>query len=285
MRDPSGVAVRLVGTMQEIPASVVTERRMRRQQSALLTLVSSERNANLSLDDTLAQITALAGATLDVERTSVWLFTTDRSKLECRSLFRRSLGRQMAGAVIDVSAYPSYIHALEQNRALDAADAGRSTPAARRCPGAARRPSILEATVRMDTGTLAVRSARHVGPIRQWMLDQRSWPPRSPTVRGAYGRPRQHHRCARGRPVSHHVSISEAISTGIRACQTDLPLGSRRTRWRHARSSSGNPCLRGVGGHRRLALGRAVTTLLARRRAGGSRRMVRSGYHLSEPGI
>jgi hypothetical protein len=59
MRDPSGVAVRLVGTMQEIPASVVTERRMRRQQSALLTLVSTERNANLSLDDTLAQITAL----------------------------------------------------------------------------------------------------------------------------------------------------------------------------------------------------------------------------------
>ena len=46
MRDSSGAAVRLVGTMQEIPAAVVTERRMRRQQSALLALVSSERDAN-----------------------------------------------------------------------------------------------------------------------------------------------------------------------------------------------------------------------------------------------
>jgi hypothetical protein len=47
MRDSSGAAVRLVGTMQEIPAAVVTERRMRRQQGALLALVSNERDDNV----------------------------------------------------------------------------------------------------------------------------------------------------------------------------------------------------------------------------------------------
>ena len=179
MRDSSGVAVRLVGTMQEIPASVVTERRMRRQQSALLALVSSERDANLSLDDTLAQITALAGATLDVERTSVWLFTADRLKFECRSLFRRSLGRQMAGAVLDVSAYPAYMRALEQNRALDASDA-QNDPRTRELTAGYLVPlgitSMLEATVRMDTGALAgVVCHEHVGPVRQWMLDEKSF--------------------------------------------------------------------------------------------------------------
>ncbi len=61
MRDSSGAAVRLVGTMQEIPAAVVTERRMRRQQGALLALVSNERDDNLSLDDTLARITQGGG--------------------------------------------------------------------------------------------------------------------------------------------------------------------------------------------------------------------------------
>jgi hypothetical protein len=58
---------------------------MRRQQGALLALVSDERDDNLPLDDTLARITKVAGTTLDVERTSVWLFTEDRSKLVCRS--------------------------------------------------------------------------------------------------------------------------------------------------------------------------------------------------------
>jgi len=157
MRDSSAAAVRLVGTMQEIPATVVTERRMRRQQGALLALVSNERNDNLSLDDTLARITSVAGTTLDVERTSVWSFTEDRSKLVCRSLFRRSLGRQMAGPDLEVKAFPAYILALEQNRALDASDA-RNDPRTRELTEAYLVPlgitSMLEATVRMDNGEL-----------------------------------------------------------------------------------------------------------------------------------
>jgi len=179
MRDSSGAAVRLVGTMQEIPAAVVTERRMRRQQGALLALVTDERDDNLPLDDTLARITKVAGTTLDVERTSVWLFTEDRSKLVCRSLFRRSLGRQMAGPDLDVSAFPAYILALEQNRALDASDAQNDSRTRELTEGylvPLGITSMLEATVRMDTGELVgVVCHEHVGPIRQWVLDERSF--------------------------------------------------------------------------------------------------------------
>ncbi len=179
MRDLSGTAIRIVGTMQEIPATVVTERRMRRQQSALLALVSNERADKVSLDDRLARITQVAGTTLDVERTSVWLFTEDRSKLVCRSLFRLSLGRQMAGADLDASMFPAYIRALEQNRALDASDA-QNDPRTRELTEGYLVPlgitSMLEATVRMDTGELVgVVCHEHVGPIRQWVLDERSF--------------------------------------------------------------------------------------------------------------
>ncbi|MET0203888.1 MAG: EAL domain-containing protein [Casimicrobiaceae bacterium] len=179
MRDSSGAAVRVVGTMQEIPAVVVTERRMRRQQGALLALVSNEHDSNRSVDDAFARITTMAGTTLDVERTSVWLFTEDRSKLVCRSLYRRSLGRQMAGPDLDVSAFPAYIRALEQNRALDASDAHRD-PRTRELTEGYLVPlgitSMLEATVRMDTGELVgVVCHEHVGPIRQWLLDEKSF--------------------------------------------------------------------------------------------------------------
>ena len=179
MRDSSGAAVRIVGTMQEIPATVVAERRMRQQQGALLALVSNERADKVSLDDRLARITQVAGTTLDVERTSVWLFTDDRSKLVCRSLFRRSLGRQMAGADLDASMFPAYIRALEQNRALDASDA-QNDPRTRELTQGYLVPlgitSMLEATVRMDTGELVgVVCHEHVGPIRQWVLDEKSF--------------------------------------------------------------------------------------------------------------
>ena len=250
MRDSSGIAVRLVGTMQEIPASVVTERRMRRQQSALLALVSSERDADLSLDDTLAQITALAGATLDVERTSVWLFTADRLKLECRSLFRRSLGRQMAGAVLDVSAYPAYIRALEQNRALDASDA-QNDPRTRELTAGYLVPlgitSMLEATVRMDTGALAgVVCHEHVGPIRQWMLDEKTFAASiaDMVTRALTADRRRQLTAALAQSEDGIAPMSPSPprpSSERNSCRRSGPIcrwSSRRTSWRRARSSS-----------------------------------------------
>jgi len=179
MRDASGAAIRLVGTMQEIPVAVVTERRMRRQQGALLELVSDGRDTGLTLDDVLARITRVAGTTLEVERTSVWLFSNDRAKLVCRSLYRRSLGRQMACADLDANAFPAYMHALEHNRALDASDA-HNDPRTRELKDGYLMPlgitSMLEAGVRMDTGEfVGVVCHEHVGPMRQWLLDEKSF--------------------------------------------------------------------------------------------------------------
>ena len=179
MSDSTGAAVRFVGTMQELPAAVITERRMRRQQAALLELVLNGRRATLSLGDALARITGMAGTTLDVERTGVWLFSDDRSHLICRSLYRRSLRRHMEGPNLDVAAFPAYILALEQNRALDASDA-QSDPRTRELTENYLRPlgitSMLEATVRMDTGELVgVVCHEHVGPLRQWHLDEKSF--------------------------------------------------------------------------------------------------------------
>jgi diguanylate cyclase (GGDEF)-like protein/PAS domain S-box-containing protein len=179
MRNSAGAAVRLIGTMQEVPAAVVTERRMHRHQAALLELISNELDEDLTLDEALARITQVAGTTLDVERTSIWLFTDDRSKLVCRSLFRKSLSRQMAGGDLDVTEFPAYFLALQQNRALDASDA-HNDPRTRELTKDYLVPlgitSMLEATVRMDTGEfVGVVCHEHVGPIREWVLDEKSF--------------------------------------------------------------------------------------------------------------
>jgi len=179
MRDSSGAAVRLIGTMQEIAVAVITERRLRRQQGALLALATHGGDADPGVDDALARITETAGVTIDVERTSVWLFSPDRQRLVCRSLYRRSFGRHMAGGEIDVGVFPQYIAALAKTRAIDASDA-QSDPRTRELTDDYLRPlgitSMLEATVRTDTGALAgVVCHEHVGPMRQWLLDEKTF--------------------------------------------------------------------------------------------------------------
>lgn len=179
LRELSGMPIRIVGTMQEIPATVVTERRMRRQQDALLALVTDQRNNAPSLDAVFARITEVAGSTLDVERTSIWLYSADRSSLQCRSLFRRSLGRQMPCTDLDVAKYPDYFAALEQNRAVDATDA-LNDPRTRQVAADYLVPlgitSLLDSTIRTDDGALAgVVCHEHVGPTRVWALDEKAF--------------------------------------------------------------------------------------------------------------
>jgi diguanylate cyclase (GGDEF)-like protein/PAS domain S-box-containing protein len=179
LRNASGAAVRLVGTMQEIPASVITERRMRLQQSALLRLIAGEKVSDLSLEATLDRITEVAGSVLDVDRTSIWLFAPDHSKLVCRSLYRRGAGRVVVGQSLDADAYPAYVAALEAARALDVSDA-RNDPRTRELAAGYLGPlgisSMLEATIRMDDGTLAgVVCHEHIGPSRQWLEHEKSF--------------------------------------------------------------------------------------------------------------
>ena len=179
MRDASGNAVRVVGTMQQIPPSVMTERRMRRQHAALLSLATMERHIGLPIERAFEEITEVAGTTLEVERTGIWLMSDDGSKLMCRSLHRQSLGQQMAGAELDVASFPAYMRALRQSRALALTDA-QHDPAARELADGYLKPlgitSILEAPVRVDTGeVVGVVCHEHVGPLRQWTLDERSF--------------------------------------------------------------------------------------------------------------
>jgi diguanylate cyclase (GGDEF)-like protein len=179
LRDAAGAAVRVVGTMQEIAAAVITERRMRIQQSALLQLAVADREADASLDGTLHRITRVAGGVLDVDRTSVWLFADDGSTLVCRSLYRRGVGHEPVEQSLHASNHPAYIAALRGARALDVADA-KADPRTRELAAAYLAPlgitSMLEATVRMDDGTLAgVVCHEHIGPMRQWLEHEKGF--------------------------------------------------------------------------------------------------------------
>jgi diguanylate cyclase (GGDEF)-like protein/PAS domain S-box-containing protein len=178
LRDAAGKAVRVVGTMQEVPASVIAERRMRRQQSALLRLLADDRITQLPLDEAFRLITESAGRTLEVERTSVWLFTPERTHIRCHNLYRLSLRQHMAGAALEAAAYPEYFRALESGRAVAAGDAHRDVRTSELVADYLVPLGIgamLEAPVRYDGRLVGVVCHEHVGPARQWLLDEKSF--------------------------------------------------------------------------------------------------------------
>jgi diguanylate cyclase (GGDEF)-like protein len=178
LRDAVGQPVRLVGTMQEVPATVVAERRMRRQQSGLLQLLADDRVTQLPVDEAFRRITEVAGRTLEIERTSVWLFDESRTRIRCHNLYRRSLRQHMAGASLEAAAYPAYFRALESGRSVAASDAHRD-PRTVELAADYLAPlgigAMLEAPIRHDGQLAGVVCHEHLGPPRQWLLDERSY--------------------------------------------------------------------------------------------------------------
>jgi diguanylate cyclase (GGDEF)-like protein len=84
----------------------------------------------------------------------------------------------MAGASLEAAAYPAYFRALETGRSVAASDAHRD-PRTVELAADYLAPlgigAMLEAPIRHDGRLVGVVCHEHVGPPRQWLLDERSY--------------------------------------------------------------------------------------------------------------
>lgn len=174
-RDASGTPVAVIGMAQEVPPVVVSERRMRAQQSALFDLLAEERIDTLPLDEAFQRITEKAAHTLDVERVSIWLFSDDKQTLQCQDLYLKSRADHTQCISLKSSEYPKYFEALSKNRALAVSYA----PTDHRTQELNEKylkflgiSSMLEASIRRKGETIGVVCHEQVGPSRSWTLDE-----------------------------------------------------------------------------------------------------------------
>ena len=73
--------------------------------------------------ETLAQVTEIAAATLNVSRASIWLFSEDGAEAVCQDVFHAATGTHDRGEVIHTASFPRYVHALREKRTIPAGDA------------------------------------------------------------------------------------------------------------------------------------------------------------------
>ncbi|MGH2670928.1 MAG: PAS domain S-box protein, partial [bacterium] len=127
------------------------------------------------LGEAMRVLTARVAHTLDVARVSVWRFTEAENQIECLHLYERDGDRHGRGGVVTMAECPAYFAALHDGRLLAAHDA-RNDPRTRELAAGYLDPlgigAMLDAPVRLGDRLVGVVCHEHVGPKRQWTVDE-----------------------------------------------------------------------------------------------------------------
>lgn len=154
-------------------APLLTERRLRRQNEALVALTRQPLKDDLIED--IHRITEVAAHTLGVARCGMWLYADDRTALLCVDGFDAVTGTHSRGASISRTKYPAYFAAMEADRTIAVADAHHDP---RTCAFSSEYltpqgiGAMLDAPVRVNGKTLGVLCLEHLGGVRPWTADE-----------------------------------------------------------------------------------------------------------------
>ncbi len=178
LRGAPGIEPRLAGIIQEIGPVIVTERRMRRQQDALLMLVTHSEIRETTLDAALAIVTRVAADTLEVSRVGIWRYDSSGNRMDCVKLYNRPGDCYEPCVSITSEDYPRYFQAVRETRALAVPDA-RNDPRTIELAEPYLNPlniaSLLDSAVRGGSGREGIVCCEQMGLPRVWSLDEQSF--------------------------------------------------------------------------------------------------------------
>jgi PAS domain S-box-containing protein len=175
----------LVGTIRDITPykSLLNEfqhreNRLRRQQTALLQLATSQELYSGDFHTALQQITQTAAITLNVERVSIWFYDEAHSHIHCADLYQLAENAHSAGVELGVSDFPNYFHALDTEPVITA-DCARQDPRTCEFRDFYLIPlgitSMLDVPIRAQDITVGVICCEHIGPERTWSLEEQNF--------------------------------------------------------------------------------------------------------------
>ncbi|MBO9539874.1 GAF domain-containing protein [bacterium] len=150
----------------------------RRQQKRLLELAKNRALATGDLKRAFAAITEAAAETLEVERVGIWRYEAEQAAVTCADLYERSRHIHSAGTELKAQTYPVYFEAIAADRVLAVSDA-QQDPRTRELRDSYLIPrgitSMLDASIQWGGRTIGIVCFEHVGPRRQWALEEESF--------------------------------------------------------------------------------------------------------------
>lgn len=155
-----------------------SELQLQKQKSALIDLAKNKALNQGDLTKALQEITETASRTLEVARSSVWLYDRTKSKMDCLDLFDRALNQHTEGLELSAADYPVYFQALVEERAIAAFDAQKDSRT-REFVESYLIPlgitSMLDTPIQIGGKTAGVLCLEHVGMPRYWTIEEQSF--------------------------------------------------------------------------------------------------------------
>ncbi|AFY62590.1 GAF domain-containing protein [Synechococcus sp. PCC 6312] len=131
-------------------------------------------NLELALQD----ISRTAAQTLEVERTGIWFYSTQRQQVRCIILYQSSQDQFSQGLELAAADYPDYFAALQEQRTI-AAHQAELDPRTHEFAPHYLRPlgitSMLDAPIWVEGEMIGVVCHEHIGPPRQWTIGEQQF--------------------------------------------------------------------------------------------------------------
>jgi len=165
--------------LQTVNQSLETkEERLRRQQSAMLTLVKDRTVFEGSLAETARLVTTTTAQVLTVNRTSVWIFDDITRALYCLDSYDQSTESRPPEPKLAWAHYPTYFESLERAPVIAAADVQHVPHFRELAPtilASKRVVSRLDAPFRIKGRLAGVVMIEQSGFSREWAPDEQQF--------------------------------------------------------------------------------------------------------------
>ena len=175
LREKEAETEQTANLLTQIQASA---KRLNKQNSVFVELSTNKALGSGDLNVVFQQITEATTQTLETERASVWLYNSDRSGIRCTDLYAKSAGHHSAGIELLAVDYPAYFKALAEERIIVANNA-HTAPQTKEFSASYLSPlgitSMLNAQIRLGNQVVGVICCEHVGPSRQWALEEQNF--------------------------------------------------------------------------------------------------------------
>ncbi|HNF24754.1 MAG TPA: SpoIIE family protein phosphatase [Leptospiraceae bacterium] len=151
---------------------------IRRQNQVLLHLTKSDKADSGDIEQALKETVKSASEALNCERSSVWVYNSDNTAIECLCLYRKKEDDYTKGVMLHSEDFPSYFRYLSEERFL-AADDAMTDPNTAEFADVYLSPlnikSMLDAPLRIGGKMVGVLCNEHVGNIRHWTMEEQNF--------------------------------------------------------------------------------------------------------------
>ena len=163
---------------QQIQERINSEQKLGQHYQVLTELANHKAIFEGNLETAFKVITEKAANALEVERVSVWLFNSERTKLQCISLYERSNQKHSAGLERNLTDYLIYFKALVVSRTIAVSDT-RTDPRVQELSDKLLEPnnivSLIDTSLWVGGKMVGTVLSEQVDIPRKWELSEQNF--------------------------------------------------------------------------------------------------------------